>query len=106
LPYCRYRTNLKLWDQDYETVYVDGLVMAFTRGDSALVVLSGQVAKAHPEELPRIVALANLPRGMRGKTLRNIFDPNVSARAAAGLQDLARIVCSNCRIVCICRKRF
>jgi hypothetical protein len=79
----RYRTNLKLWEQDYETVYVDGFVMAFSRGDSALVVLSGQVAKAHPEELPRIVALANLPRGMRGKTLRNIFNPNVSVAAAA-----------------------
>jgi hypothetical protein len=72
---------LKLWEQDYETVYVDGFVMAFTRGSAALVVLSGQLAKAHPEELPRIVALTNLPRGMRGQTLRNIFNPNVSAAA-------------------------
>jgi hypothetical protein len=65
---------------------VDGFVMAFSRGNEALVVLSGQLAKDHPEELPRIVALTNLPRGMRGKTLRNIFNPNVSAEADAAMR--------------------
>lgn len=58
---------------------MDGFVYAFTRGAAALVVLSGYTAKQHPEELPRTVALTNLPEGMRGTTLYNIFNPNVSA---------------------------
>lgn len=73
----RYRQDLKLWQLSYEPVYVDGFVFAFSRGSAALVVLSGYAAKQHPEELPRTVALTNLPEGMRGTTLYNIFDPNV-----------------------------
>lgn len=87
LVFClpRYRNGLKLWETNYDPVYVDGLVFAFTRGDAALVVLSGQAAKNHTEELPRVVALTNLPQGMRGKELRNIFNPNVSTTASREL---------------------
>lgn len=61
---------------------MDGLVYAFTRGDAALVVLSSQAARNHTDELPRVVALTQLPEGMRGKMLRNIFNPNVRGSAA------------------------
>lgn len=61
-------------------MYVDGFVFAFSRGNAAIVVLSGQTAKNHPEQLPRTVALNNLPPGMWGKTLHNIFNPNVRKR--------------------------
>lgn len=74
---CRYRRQLKLWEHGYQTLAADGLVYAFARGDAALVVLSGQAAKLSFDRLPRKLALSDLPAAWRGKTLTNIFDPQV-----------------------------
>ena len=58
-------------------MYDDGLVYAFLRGDSALVILSSVAAKANIHLLPRSFAVTGLPKGMRGVMLQNIYDPQV-----------------------------
>lgn len=44
-----------------------------------LAVLSGQVAKMHFDQLPRTIKLKGLPSAWAGKTLYNIFNPEVGS---------------------------